>query len=477
MNIGKRLCFGLVVSAAIAVSSGAISSGNAQALKQVPRSELQVNLSYAPLVRDVAPAVVNVYTRKVVKGGKRRSPFAGDPLFERFFGDQFGGRTRDRVQSSLGSGVIVGATGIVVTNNHVIENGTEFKVVLSDRREFDAELILQDERTDLAVLKLIADGETFPTLEFFDSDDAEVGDLVLAIGNPFGVGQTVTSGIISALARTHVGVSDYQFFIQTDAPINPGNSGGALVAMNGKLIGVNTMIVSRSGGSVGIGFAIPADMVRLVVESAVNGGDIQRPWLGASGQTVTGDLAQSLSLDRPTGVLINKIHPGGPADKAGIEVGDVVLRIDGFEVNDMQSARYRLATLQIGDTTNVIYARDGEEKTTRLKLLSPPEEPPAHETTIETASVMLGVTVANLSPAFNEAKGLDTMKGGVMVVGISRRSPAARVGLRPGDVIVEINDTKIHSVADLVDVTAAAQRRWSIAVERGGRILRTTVRG
>lgn len=472
MKSGKRIRIGLFLPVMLL-----ILAGSANADKMVPESSLQVDLSYAPVVRQVAPAVVNVYTRKVVKGRKTRSPFAGDPFFERFFGDQFGGRTRDRVQSSLGSGVIVRSNGIVVTNNHVIEQGTEFKVVLADRREFDAELILQDERTDLAVLKLKTDGETFPTLEFFDSDEAEVGDLVLAIGNPFGVGQTVTSGIISALARTHVGVSDYQFFIQTDAAINPGNSGGALVAMNGKLVGVNTMIVSRSGGSVGIGFAIPANMVRLVVASAVNGGKINRPWLGASGQTVTGDLATTLGLDRPSGVLVNKLHPGGPADGAGLEVGDVILRIDGFEVNDMQSARYRLATLEIGDTTDMIYFRDGKERKAKMKLKAPPEEPAAHETTIETASVLLGVTVANLSPAFNEAKGFDTMKQGVMVVGVSGRSPANRVGLRPGDVVLEINDVEINTVEDLVDVTAEPQRRWSLVVERGGRVLRVSVRG
>lgn len=472
MKLVKRNLAGLVIFTMLL-----IQPGSAWADKQVPETALQVNLSYAPVVKDVAPAVVNVFTRKVVKGRNTRSPFAGDPLFERFFGDQFGGRTRDRVQSSLGSGVIVRSNGIVVTNNHVIEQGTEFKVVLADRREFDAELILQDERTDLAVLKLKANGEVFPTLEFFDSDEAEVGDLVLAIGNPFGVGQTVTSGIISALARTHVGVSDYQFFIQTDAAINPGNSGGALVAMNGKLVGVNTMIVSRSGGSVGIGFAIPANMVRLVVESAVNGGKINRPWLGASGQTVTGDLASTLGLDRPSGVLINKLHPGGPADKAGIEVGDVILRIDGFEVNDMQSARYRLATLEVGAKADVIIVRGGKERKVGLRLKAPPHEPAAHETTIATASVMLGVTVANLSPAFNEAKGLDTMKEGVMVIGISNRSPAARVGLRPGDVVLQVNDVEINTVEDLVEATAEAQRRWALVVERGGRILRVSMRG
>lgn len=458
------------VSVALILSLAA--SGPVHAEKVVPTSQVEVQLSYAPVVSKAAPAVVNVYARKVTQ-----TRYSGDPFFDRFFGDQFRGRSRERIQNSLGSGVIVGADGIVVTNNHVIAGGDEFKVVLADRREFDAEVILQDERTDLAVLRIDAGVESLPTLKFFDSEKAEVGDLVLAIGNPFGVGQTVTSGIISALARTHAGISDYQFFIQTDAAINPGNSGGALVTMDGRLVGVNTAIFSRSGGSNGIGFAIPANMVELVVESAVNGGVIRRPWLGASGQTVTSDLADTLGLDRPLGVLVNRLHEGGPADKAGIEIGDVLLSIGGHEVNDMQSLRYRLATNELGSKVKIAYQREGKKKEAKLKLALPPSKPAADETLVEVKSVLYGVSVANLSPAFNELKGLDTMKEGVMVTSVHGRSRAARLGLRPGDILREINGEEIGSVEGVLDVVSEPRRTWNLVVERGGKILRVSVRG
>lgn len=440
--------------------------------REVPRDEAQVQLSYAPVVSKAAPAVVNVYTRKTVQ-----TRYAGDPLFERFFGDQFRGQSRQRVQSSLGSGVIVGADGVIVTNNHVVEGGDEFKVVLADRREFDATVMLQDERTDLAVLKIEAGKEPLPVLDYANSDEALVGDLVLAIGNPFGVGQTVTSGIISALARTNAGISDYQFFIQTDAAINPGNSGGALVSMDGKLVGVNTAIFSRSGGSNGIGFAIPANMVQLVVESAVHGGVIKRPWFGASGQTVTSDLAETLGLDRPRGVLINHVHKGGPADKAGLEVGDVVLAIGNHDVNDMQSLRYRLATNELGGKTGVSYLRGGKAKETKLKLELPPGDPEPHETMVDTNSVLYGVTVANLSPAFNEHKGLDTMKEGVIVTSVDRRSRAARLGLRPGDILKEVNGVKVETVDRVLETVSEPRGSWTVVVERGGQLLRVSVRG
>ena len=286
---------------AILPLSGSAQSASAQ-LKSPPSSRLSLQLSYAPVVKIAAPAVVNVYVKKRVR--PRRNSLLNDPFFRRFFDGNFG-LPRERVQNSLGSGVIVSPGGIIVTNHHVIKGGAdgEIKVVLADKREYTAHLILKDERTDLAILRIEARGQRFPFLEFKDSDGLEVGDLVLAIGNPFGVGQTVTSGIISALARTRVGISDYQFFIQTDAAINPGNSGGALVSMDGQLVGINTAIYSRGGGSIGIGFAIPANMVRLVVQSAMRGGKVQRPWFGAKLQPVSRDIAVSLGLDRRIGLL------------------------------------------------------------------------------------------------------------------------------------------------------------------------------
>jgi S1-C subfamily serine protease len=257
----------------------------------VPQSRPEVQLSFAPIVKRTAPAVVNVYAKRIER--QQESGLLADPFFRRFFGEDGNfGRPRERVANSLGSGVIVDATGYIVTNNHVIANGSDIRVVLSDRREFEAKLLLADERTDLAVLKIDAGDEELPILPLSDSDNLEVGDLVLAIGNPFGVGQTVTSGIVSALARTQVGITDYQFFIQTDAAINPGNSGGALVDMNGELVGINTAIFSRSGGSIGIGFSIPSNMVNTVVATAKSGSNkIKRPWLGVELQDVTPDVA------------------------------------------------------------------------------------------------------------------------------------------------------------------------------------------
>jgi Do/DeqQ family serine protease len=288
----------------------------------------ELKLSFAPIVQRVAPTVVNVYAAKVVEN---RNPLFDDPIFRRFFGSS--DMPRDRVQRSLGSGVIVDPSGLIVTNNHVIEGASEVKVALSDKREFEAELVLKDPRTDLAVMRIKDQRERFPAIEFGDSDDLQVGDVVLAIGNPFAVGQTVTQGIVSALARTQVGITDYQFFIQTDAAINPGNSGGALVDVHGRLAGINTAIYSRSGGSIGIGFAIPANMVKVVVASARGGGAaVQRPWLGAKLQAVTAEIAESLNLKRPSGALVGTVAARSPAARAGLRTGDVIVAIDGLIV-------------------------------------------------------------------------------------------------------------------------------------------------
>src|SRR5881397_2295291 len=279
--------------------AGAVDRAAAQD-RRVPASAADVRLSYAPIVQRVTPAVVNVYAAKVIQN---RNPLLDDPIFRRFFGVP--GQQPEQMQLSLGSGVMVDSSGLVVTNNHVIEGADQVKVSLADKREFEAEMVLKDSRSDLAVLRIKAQGERFPALEFADSDALQVGDIVLAIGNPFAVGQTVTHGIVSAVARTQVGITDYQFFIQTDAAINPGNSGGALVDLGGRLVGINTAIFSRSGGSQGIGFAIPANMVKVVVASAKGGGStVKRPWLGARLQAVTPEIAESLGLKRPAGALV-----------------------------------------------------------------------------------------------------------------------------------------------------------------------------
>ncbi len=349
----------------------------------------------------MTPAVVNVYAARVVEN---RNPFMNDPLFRQFFGTV----PREQVLRSLGSGVIVDPSGLVVTNYHVIEGASEVKVALSDKREFDAEIVLKDEHSDLTVLRLKDANEKFPVLDFANSDDLQVGDVVLAIGDPFGVGQTVTHGIVSALARTQVGISDYQFFIQTDAAINPGNSGGALVDLNGRLVGINTAIYSRSGGSQGIGFAIPANMVRVVVASAKGGSAaVKRPWLGAKLQEVTAEIADSLGLKRPSGALVANVAADGPAARAGIKTGDVIVAIDGTVVDDPNSFDYRFATKPLGGSAQIALLRQGREMTVAVSLQTAPESP-RDEVEIQARSPFLGAKVANLSPALADELRLDT---------------------------------------------------------------------
>src|SRR5687768_16641471 len=332
--------------------------------RRVPTSPVELRLSYAPIVQRVQPAVVNVYAAKVVQN---RNPLLDDPLFRRFFGVP--GQQPEQMQRSLGSGVMVDASGLVVTNNHVIEGADQVKISLADKREFEAEIVLKDSRTDLAVLRVKDGKEKFATLDFANSDELLVGDLVLAIGNPFGVGQTVTHGIVSALARTQVGITDYQFFIQTDAAINPGNSGGALVDLSGRLVGINTAIFSRSGGSQGIGFAVPVNMVRVVVTSALGGGTtVRRPWLGAKLQNVTPDIAESLGLKRPVGALVATVMEKSPAARAGLRTGDLIVAIDGQTVDDQNAFDYRFATKPLGGHAQIGIVRGGKEAKVSVAL-------------------------------------------------------------------------------------------------------------
>jgi len=442
----------------------------ALAEREVPDSRAQVQLSFAPVVREAAPAVVNVYSRRMIA---QRNPFAGDPFFERFFGPQ----RRQREALSLGSGVIVDPSGVIVTNNHVVRGAQELRVVLNDRREYEAELLLADERTDLAILKIEA-GEDLPVLPYNENGDPEVGDLVLAIGNPFGVGQTVTSGIVSATARTDVGITDYAFFIQTDAAVNPGNSGGALVAMDGELIGVNTAIFSRSGGSNGIGFAIPVEMVKRVVDAALSGGELVRPWLGAKLQPVDGALAQSLGLERPRGAIVAEVFPGSAADEAGFERGDVVLEIDGAEINDEAAARFRFATRAVGETAQVSLLRDGEARTLRVQAAAPPGDEEGARVALQGAHPLSGAAVVQLSPAFNERYGIDAFESGVVIVEIGRRAPARFFGFRPGDRLIGVSGVEIETVDDLEAVLNDNEgaRLWPMEIQRGGERDTVTIR-
>lgn len=436
--------------------------------QRAPENGEEIRLSFAPIVKRSAPAVVNVYATQMRR--ETRSPFAGDPFFERFFGHPFG-MPRERAKSSLGSGVIVGEDGIIVTNNHVVRDATKVRIVTADGREYRAEILLRDEKSDLAVLKISNGDEEFPVLEFADSDDLEVGDLVLAIGNPFGVGQTVTSGIVSAVARTNIGVSDLSFFIQTDAAINPGNSGGALVDMRGDLVGINTAIFSRSGGSIGLGFAIPSNMVRNVVAQALAGSsEVVRPWIGAAFQRVTPDIARSLGLNRPRGALVTRVSPDSPAALAGLRVGDLVLSIGNREVQNPAAVEYRLALYEIGARVRLKVLRRGEELRMAVRLERPPEtvDPDLH--LITGRSPLAGARVANLSPRLAIRLNLPADKTGVAVVDVDRGSPAARLGLRQGDVIVRIQGNAVGTSQQLVKATARRDRFWRLTIDRKGRI-------
>ncbi len=472
-------CRTLVPALALAFAVAMPLSAFAQD-RAVPQSETQVKLSFAPIVKKVAPAVVNVYANRTVVQRAPQSPFFSDPFFRQFFGDpgQNFGRPREKVMSSLGSGVIISSKGIVITNYHVIRGADQVRVALQDRREFDAKVVLKDERTDLAVLKIQTDKpETFPTVQFANSDNLQVGDIVLAIGNPFGVGQTVTQGIVSALARTDVGASDYQFFIQTDAAINPGNSGGALVDMNGKLVGINSAIYTRSGGSNGIGFAIPANMVRFVANAAEHGGTIRHPWLGASVQTVSSEIADAMGLDRPEGVLITNIAKDSPAAKAGLKVGDLVTKVDGEEVSDPNSFGYRFATKTPGTSEVFTYLRDGKEHETRVTVELAPETVPRDARTLQDHSPFDGATVMNLSPAVIDELALKTDDEGVVVATVKSGSIADRVGLRKGDIIMGVNNTKIKTTQQLQKVLSRGARTWALELKRDGQVSRILLRG
>src|SRR6201987_5084375 len=450
----------LFIAAALCLSSAAVPAARAQG-RQVPASAGQLGLSFAPVVKRVAPAVVNVYAARVVTNN---NPFLADPFFRQFFGAV----PREQVERSLGSGVIVDPGGLVVTNYHVIEGASQVKVALADKREFEADIVLKDQRSDLAVLRVKGAKERFPTLQFADSDELQVGDVVLAIGDPFGVGQTVTHGIVSAVARTQVGISDYQFFIQTDAAINPGNSGGALVDLSGRLVGINTAIFSRSGGSQGIGFAIPANMVKVVVASAKSGGSaVKRPWLGARLQAVTPEIADSLGIKRPTGALVASVTPMSPAARAGLKTSDLIVAIDAQPVEDANAFDYRFATKAIGGSARLGVIRGGKEVALSVVLEAAPDTP-HEELVIASPSPFQGARVSNLSPALAENLRLDPSTQGVVIVDIAAGSPAQSLGFQRGDLVLSVNNAKIAKTRDLERVAGQQSRRWSITIVRGG---------
>jgi Do/DeqQ family serine protease len=441
--------------------------------KVVPQSPAEVHLSFAPVVKKVRPAVVNVYASRIET--RPKNPLFDDPIFRRFFGDQ---GESGRTAQSLGSGVIVDKSGLVVTNNHVVEGMTEAKIALADHREFETKILLRDPRSDLAVLKIKDGGDDFPPLELGDSDAIEVGDFVIAIGNPFGVGQTVTQGIVSALARTQIGINDYGFFIQTDAAINPGNSGGALVDLDGRLVGINSAIYSRSGGSMGIGFAIPVNMVKSVIAAAKGGvARVRRPWLGASLQNVSQDIAESLGLNRPIGAVVANMVDGGPAENAGLKRGDVITAVDGQEVDDAGGVGFRLGVKPLGGDAKLTVSRNGKTIDLPLRLIAAPETPARESIKIKTRSPFEGATVVNISPAVIEDMSLEGASKGVVVSDVEDGTTAANVGVQKGDVVVNVNGEKIETTRDLERASAARVNNWRLIIDRGGQEIQTVIGG
>ena len=431
---------------------------------RVPASQAEIALGFAPLVKEAAPAVVNIYA-KIITEAQVRSPFMSDPFFDDFFRGFT--QRRPRVQNSLGSGVILSDDGFVVSNYHVVGTASEIRVVTNDRREFNAQVVLADEASDLAILQL-DDAEDLPFLTLRDSDRVEVGELALAIGNPFGVGQTVSSGIISGLARTGTATGEGRgYYIQTDAPINPGNSGGALIDVNGDLIGVNTRILSRSGGSNGIGFAIPANLVREFVRQAREGAEgFQRPWAGMAGQPMDADLAESLGLGLVEGMMVSDLHPKSPFARAGFQVGDVITQVDGEPVNSPPEMVFRMTVAGLGERATFTRLRDGQSEEVEVAMLPAPNDPPADALVLSQRTPLPGLEIARINPAVVSGMGLPFSATGVVV---TNPGPyAGRAGVQRGDILVQINGQAIDAPRDVERVLREKSRWMQLELMRRG---------
>jgi Do/DeqQ family serine protease len=410
--------------------------------------------SLAPLLEEATPAVVNIAV--LSRAPAQENPLMRDPFFRHFF-NLPPAPQQGPPRMSAGSGVIVDAErGYVLTNNHVVANASEIQVTLKDRRRFKAKLLGTDPATDVAVLEISA--EKLVALPFGDSDALRVGDYVIAIGNPFGLGQTVTSGIVSALGRSGLNIEGYEDFIQTDASINPGNSGGALIDLRGRLVGINTAIIAPAGGNVGIGFAVPSNMARSVMEQLIRHGEVRRGRLGVAVQDVTPDIADALNLDRSTGALISTVEPGSPADKAGLRPGDLVLEIGGRPVDGASDLRNQVGLVAVGERLDIVYQRDGRRLTTTARVGE------GSATAGGTSLARLpGAVLRNLEPGM---PGYGRLKG-VLVESLEQGSPAWRAGLRPGDVVVAVNRQEVTSVADVESIFARRPRAIALNVLRG----------
>jgi len=471
------------VTLTIAVLLSLSSPNAAWAQDQIPSSHQQIKLSFAPVVKQVAPAVVNIYTKRQVQV-RYRSPFFNDPFFSRFMDDSmFGGHMRQRVENSLGSGVIISSTGQIVTNTHVIKGADEITVILNDGQEYEAEITLQDEPSDLTLLQIKNLDKDLPYARLSPSESLEVGDLVVAIGNPFGVGQSVSSGIVSAQGRSALNVNNYNFFIQTDAAINPGNSGGALIDLDGNVVGINTAIYSRDGGSLGIGFAIPSEMVSAIISAAKQGqtgtAGIMRPWLGYSGQNVTSDIAQSLGLAKPNGVLISHLNAHSPLKKAGLQTGDIITALNDKAIKDNAELKFRMATIRLGQKAKITFLRKGKKKNVQFTSISAPEKPARDSTKITNNTPFSGATLANLNPAIAYELGLDEdITGQHVIITDAQAGSAINRIAKIGDIIVEINGDKITSARQAAKIIKKLDnsRAWNITINSNGRMQRIILR-
>jgi len=432
----------------------------------------------ADVAEQAIQSVVNISATRATptRGSGRHQPFFDDPFFRDFF-RPFEGVPRERRAQSLGSGVIVSPDGVILTNNHVVERAEAIRVTLSDGRELDAEIIGTDSKSDLAVVRLTGDVGALVPLPFGDSDAMRLGEIVLAIGNPFGVGQTVTMGIVSAKGRSRVGIVDYEDFIQTDAAINPGNSGGALVNLRGELIGINTAILSRSGGYQGVGFAIPTDMARPIMESLLRDGEVARGWLGVMIQDVDRDLAEGLGLDSADGILISDVTPDSPAAEAGLERGDVLVSLDGQPISSTPRFRNLIAARGPGASVTLEVLRDGRSRSVQITLGSLADSVAAAGEVEAAEGILYGLTVANLTPELRARHTIPRrIASGVVVTRVAPGSPAQRAGLRVGDAILEVNRQPVDSVRTFERIHRELDRSAVLLALRGGHTIYLTLR-
>jgi len=447
---------GLILGLTISSSFNIQTHGNTQEPK-ISQEAVDIlsrsSKAMAEVTAAVKPAVVNISTSKIIKSPVQNHPFFNDPFFRRFFGDDFGPaqKPKDRKQSNLGSGVIVNKDGYILTNNHVVKDADDIRVRLSDKREFKGKVIGTDPKSDVAVVKI--DAHDLPYLRLADSDKLQVGETVIAVGNPFGLSQTVTSGIVSAIGRSNVGISDYEDFIQTDAAINPGNSGGALINVRGELVGINTAIFSTSGGYQGVGFAIPSNMAKSIMDSLISKGKVVRGWLGVSIQPVTAEIVKQFKLKDEKGALIGDVVEGSPAEKAGLQRGDVITEMNGKEVLDPASLRNSVAGIGPGKDVPVRFLRDGKQMTATVRIAELPTDPQARAA-VKKSQALQGVSVQNLSAEMRANLELPKRVQGVLVTDVEDGTPADTV-LQKGDVIMQVNRIDVRNVKEY---EAALQR-------------------